>query len=156
MEQPSHKEGRNSAWIWCKFTIFFLIITCQETQPLKFLNLRLTFLTQAQAQESTETIIRLRPGFYPSINSLGDSRCVETKLAVSEGNMVQKGWGSETSPHWSGCHGHHLAGARERGEGTKGIITAQQQAQLSIFFSLFNSYIWDGIKKNKMPYNSFI
>ena len=61
---------------------------------------------------------------------------VETKLAISEGNMVQKGWGSETSPHWLGHHGHHLAGARERGEGTEGIITVQQRAQLSAFFFL--------------------
>ena len=127
MEQPSHKEGRNPAWIWCKFTIFLLIIKVftphQEAEPLNFLNLHLTALTQAQAQKSTETVIWLRPGFYPSISSLGDSRCVETKLAVSEGNMVQEGWGSEISPHWLGRHVHRLAGARERGEGTKGIIT---------------------------------
>lgn len=25
-------------------------------------------------------------------------------MAVSEGNMVQKGWGSEASPHWLGRH----------------------------------------------------
>ena len=49
---------------------------------------------------------------------------METDLAVSEGNMVQKGWGSETSPHWLGRHDHHLAGAGERREGTKGIIMA--------------------------------
>ena len=70
---------------------------------------------------------------------------METKLAVSEGNMVQEGWGSEISLHWLGRHVHHLAGARERGEGTKGIITESP----TFCFFFFNSYIEMELIKTK-------
>lgn len=146
MEQPSHKEGSTPAWIWCKFTIF-LLITWQETasEVPKFTSHSFNSGISSRVHRNYH---RTQTRLLPFYQFPGRQKVCGDRLGCFWGKYGPEGLGLWDFTPLVRPPCHHLAGAGERREGTKGIITARQWAQLSFFFFLFNSYIEMEFLKN--------
>lgn len=144
MEQPSHREGSNLAWIWCKFTIF-LLITWQETasEVPKFTSHSFNSGISSRVHRNYhQTQTRLLPFYqFP-----GRQRCVETDLAVSEVwsrrvgalRLHPTGW-SRRDTIWQV--------PEKDGKGLRESLQHKSEPAF-LFFFLFNSYIEMEFLKN--------